>query len=88
MKFTLTEHAKKRLQERNITEEELSRVLEKPQQIVAQEDGTNAYQSLVVKNGKILMLRAFVNDRVDPVVVISVYVTTDGKYWSSKDDRV
>ena len=50
----------------------LKLVLEDPQQVIIQEDGTKADQSKVVLRNKTYWLRVFVNDSVNPVRVKSV----------------
>jgi len=49
---------------------------------VPEHRGRKAYQSQVVWGGRVRLLRAIVDDRADPAVVITVYQTTRiGKYW-------
>lgn len=86
MNFELSPHVYERLEERNIPLQVLKLVLEAPQQVLIQEDGTKAYQSKVlIDNNKTYLLRVFVNDSVDPVRVKSLYLTSKiDKYWSTK----
>lgn len=88
MNYFLSEHARTRLKERGISETELDRVIQKPQQVIVQADGTSAYQSLIVRGTRIVMLRAFVDDRLDPATVISAYITTKPGYWSGENDEI
>lgn len=56
-------------------------VLESPEQVV-QEKGMNVYQSRVEIGGKTQLLRVIVNDRTNPIIVITVYPTSQiNKYW-------
>lgn len=86
MNFELSPHVYERLEERNIPLQVLKLVLEAPQQVLIQGDGTKAYQSKVlIGNNKTYLLRVFVNDSVDPIRVKSLYLTSKiDKYWSTK----
>ena len=83
MEYVISNHAKAQMQERDISEEEVDSVLQNPQQIVDGERGRKVYQSLTVKNSRLLLLRVIVVPNRKPPVVVSVYVTTQGRYWSS-----
>ena len=55
-----------------------------PGQIVPEDDGKNAYQSLLTSGGRAILLRAIVADDVSPAVVVTVYTTTQvARYWVS-----
>ncbi len=86
MNFELSTHVYERLQERNIPVQVLELVLEAPEQLLTQEDGTKVYQSKVtLNNNETYLLRAFVNTTVEPARVKSVYVTSKiNKYWSTE----
>lgn len=85
MNFEVSPHVYERLEERNIPLQVLKLVLEAPQQVLIQGDGTKAYQSKVVMRNKTYLPRVFVNDSVDPIRVKSVYLTSKiDKYWSTK----
>ncbi|MEE9295844.1 MAG: DUF4258 domain-containing protein [Phycisphaerae bacterium] len=83
MTFRLTRHAEEELKRRMIPRELLDSVLENPQQVVPEYGGKKAYQSkLDFGGGKTYLLRAIVNDLVDPATVVTVYRTTKlEKYW-------
>lgn len=57
--------------------------MESPEQVVLDNYGGTVHQSkFVADNGKTYVLRAFINDSVDPVIVKSIYVTSKiRKYW-------
>jgi hypothetical protein len=61
----------------------LESVLQYPQQVVPERSGRKAYQSQVdFGAGKIFLLRAIVDDQVDPTSVVTVYRTSKiSKYW-------
>ena len=86
MNYVVNEHARGRMNERGITEAELDGVMQGPQQVIEQPNGRMAFQSLIVRSGRIVMIRAFVDTRIDPAEVKSVYVTTNPRYWSAEDD--
>jgi hypothetical protein len=84
VQFRLTTHAQEELARRSIPPLLLDAVLAAPQQVVPAYGGRKAYQSqLDFGGGRMFLLRAIVDDRVDPALVITVYRTTKiAKYWS------
>lgn len=84
MNFELSPHVYKRLEERGVPVQVLEAVLQTPEQTLVQEDGTKVYQSKVIlTNNKTYLLRAFINDAVEPARVKSLYITSKiDKYWS------
>ena len=83
MRFRLSTHAEQELRRRSIPRRLLDAVLDRPQQVVAAFKGRKAYQSkLDFGGGRIFLLRAIVDDRLDPALVITVYRTNKiDKYW-------
>lgn len=82
MNYIITEHAQAELKRRQITLAVLQDVLERPQQIVAAKQGRKAYQSKIEFTGQLYLVRAIVDDSVEPGVVITVYRTSKiDKYW-------
>jgi len=85
MNFELSAHAQEGLAERNISLQLLQLVLDTPEQIF-EESELKVYQSRhTADNGKTYLLRVFVNDRVNPVRVVTVYKTSKiSKYWRNE----
>ena len=83
MNFKLSRHVKEEIERRNIPLQILESVLENPGQVIPERGGNKAYQSQVdFGQGKVFLLRAIVDDSVDPAVVITAYRTGKiGKYW-------
>lgn len=83
MKYKLSSHAREELLRRNIPSSLLEDVLQSPQQVAPEPDGTKVFQSkLDFGEGKIFLLRAIVDDRIDPALVITLYRTSKiAKYW-------
>jgi hypothetical protein len=83
MIFRLSAHAKEELGRRGIALELLERVLEAPQQVIAEREGRKAYQSQVaLEEGRMYLLRVIVLDSVEPGLVVTVYRTSRiEKYW-------
>jgi hypothetical protein len=83
--FRLSSHAREELGRRQIPEALLDSVLRHPEQIVGGYAGARVYQSqLDFADGKKYLLRAVVNESVDPAVVVTVYRTSKiAKYWRS-----
>lgn len=81
MNFILTKHAQDQLSDRNIPLELVRFVLENPEQVV-EERGKSVYQSRVEIDGTNQLLRVITNDRTIPVIVVTVYPTTQiNRYW-------
>ena len=83
MNYRLPDHAIKQIGDREIPIALLEQVIDLPEQIIEQSDGSKVYQSKVMGiNNKTYLLRVFMNDSVIPMVVISVYLTSKvKKYW-------
>jgi hypothetical protein len=84
MHYRLCDHAAEELKRRGIPRELLDDVMSSPQQVVPATGGRKAYQSKMdFGGGRMMMLRAIVDDCEDPPVVVTVYRTTKTeKYWS------
>ena len=83
MNYRLSDHAIKQIGDQDIAIDLLEKVLDSPEQIIEQSDKSKVYQSkLTQANNKTYLLRIFINDTFDPIVVISVYLTSKvKKYW-------
>jgi hypothetical protein len=83
MAFILSRHAQAEMVRRRIPQVLLDQVLNSPQQIVSEQGVKKAYQSqLDWGNGQIFLLRAIVDDTIEPAVVVTVYRTSKiSKYW-------
>jgi uncharacterized DUF497 family protein len=81
MRYILTKHAQDNLTERNIPLSLVEAVLENPEQIVEERE-KNIYQSRLEIDGRTQLLRVVVNNRMNPVIVITVYLTSQiNRYW-------
>ena len=75
--YRLSDHAIKQIGDRQIAIALLEQVLNAPDQVLEQDDQSKVYQSKIAgQNNKTYLLRVFVNDSVNPPVVISVYLTS------------
>jgi Domain of unknown function (DUF4258) len=83
MKFVLTAHARAELERRQIPEPVLLKVLDTPEQRVPEREGRVAYQSRIdFGRGRMMLVRAIVDERAEPNRVITVYRTSKiEKYW-------
>jgi hypothetical protein len=80
--FYISKHAEEEAARRGVPREVLDSVLHQPQQIVLERRGRNAYQSQVDFHGKIFLVRAIVDENVDPARVVTTYRTSKlRKYW-------
>ena len=83
LNFKLSRHVREEMERRSIPLTMLESVLENPQQVLPERGGRKAYQSqLDFGGGKIFLLRAIVDETVDPAMVVTVYRTSKiSKYW-------
>ncbi len=83
MTFRLSNHAKEEMARRSIPWSLLEQVLQNLQQIVVERENLKAYQSSATfDDGRTFLIRAIVNDTLQPAVVVTVYRTSKiGKYW-------
>ncbi len=79
--FVFDPHAREQMAFRGINEAEVLDVLRNPHQVVDAKRGRKAYQSIVVREGRFFMLRAFVVETTQPPLVVSVYLTSKSRYW-------
>ena len=90
MKFRVSAHAEKEMKRRAIPRNIIAAVLNNPQQIVEEYGGLKAYQSKIgFEKGKIYLLRAIVNEAVNPKTVVTVYRTSKiEKYWREDENNL
>lgn len=83
LNFKLSRHVREEMERRSIPLTMLESVLENPQQVLPERSGKKAYQSQLDFGGdKIFLLRAIVDETVDPAMVVTVYRTSKiSKYW-------
>ena len=82
MHFKLTAHAESEIVRRKIPDHLLEVLLQSPQQVVSTYGGRKIYQSQVDLENTVYLLRAVVDDRVQPPTVVTVYRTSKIlKYW-------
>jgi len=83
LNFKLSRHVREEMERRSIPLTMVESVLENPQQVLPERGGKKAYQSqLDFGGGKIFLLRAIVDETVDPAMVVMVYRTSKiSKYW-------
>ena len=76
MEFILSQHAREEIAKRKIPILVLETILQNPEQII-EEDGLKVYQgTFIANNDKTYLLRAYVNDLVEPNKVVTVYFTS------------
>jgi dsDNA-specific endonuclease/ATPase MutS2 len=84
MSFVFSNHALEQMQLRQISRSIVEKILEKPQQII-KENNILIYQSVVLIEKKNYLIRVFINHNKKPNVVITVYKTSKiSKYNESK----
>jgi len=83
MRSRISRHAQEEMERRGIPAVLVDEVLQHPGQIATERRGQKAYQSqLDFGGGRVYLVRAIVDDSVDPAVVVTVYRTSKiSKYW-------
>lgn len=83
MAFKLSNHAKEEMTRRSVPWLLLETVLNNPDQIVTERGNLKAYPSLIdFGDGRRFLLRAIVDDTLEPATVVTVYRTSKiNKYW-------
>lgn len=83
MDFILSQHAKEEIVKRKIPIQILQLILEFPKQIV-EEDGLKVDQgTFTATNGKIYLLRVYVNDLINPHKIVTVYFNSKKQKYGS-----
>lgn len=81
--FKLSFHAIEQIERRAIDIQLVYDVLQQPQQIIELENET-VFQSIITIQQKNFLMRIFVNEKVIPKLVITVYLTSKiDKYYES-----
>ena len=83
MRYRKSKHAEDEIIRRGIPESVVDDILQNPEQVIEMNNDTKIYQSRIdLGKGKIYLIRAIINDSIDPGVVITVYKTSKiEKYW-------
>ena len=82
--WVLTPHAASEMARRQIDDDTLAQVLRSPGQRISVRRGRDVLQSLLGFNGKIYVVRVFVDiDRTPPEVVTVYRSSSIKKYWST-----
>jgi len=86
MSFTFSKHAEEQLIRRSLERGVVEAVVLKPDQMVEDENDEDVtiYQSLVKENDTLFLYRVFINVKVEPNVIVTLYKTTKiEKYYES-----
>ncbi|MBX2905978.1 MAG: DUF4258 domain-containing protein [Taibaiella sp.] len=84
MKIEFSRHALEQMELRDISMEMVRFVLNKPAQVI-REDNNVIYQSVVEQDNHKYLVRIFVNDHKKPNVVITAYKTSKiSKYYEGE----
>ena len=82
--YRLTDHAKEEMRRRQISEDQVARILFTPEQVEMIREGRRVHQSLIAEGSKpsTYLLRVFVDVDREPPEVVTVYRTSKiSKYW-------
>jgi len=81
-----SKHAEEQLSRRSLERNVVEAIVLKPDQIVEDEndDAVSIYQAIVKDDDIVFLYRVFVNTKVEPNVIVTVYKTTKiEKYYES-----
>ena len=88
MRYVLTTHARKQMQERDVPADIVDKVFYYPEQIVDGDEGLKIYRSrfdisVSGRPPRLFLVRVVVNVDQDPAIIVTIYPTTQiSKYWS------
>jgi len=86
MNFVLSRHAEEQLLRRSLNRSIVESIMMNPEQILEDENDTDIliYQSIVKEDCKSFLYRVFVNTKLFPNVIVTLYRTTKiEKYYES-----
>jgi len=86
MDFIFSKHAEEQLIRRSLDRSMVELIVLKPEQILADknDEGITVYQSLVKERDGVFLYRVFVNTKLLPNVIVTLYRTTKiAKYYES-----
>jgi hypothetical protein len=86
MDFVFSKHAEEQLIRRSLNRNTVESIILKPEQMLDDETNANVtiYQSIVTEDNKLFLYRVFVNTKLLPNVIVTVYRTTKiPKYYES-----
>ncbi|MBX3165365.1 MAG: DUF4258 domain-containing protein [Bacteroidetes bacterium] len=75
MSIVLSKHAKQQISLRGVSEEIVWSILHSSN-FFGTEDGLSVYHGTISENNKMYLIRIFVNERVNPNLVVTVYKTS------------
>jgi len=82
--IVISKHAVEQMELRSISEEIVLSIIAEPENIIAQ-DGLKIYQKILLRESKSYLFRIFVNDLINPHLVVTVYRTSKiSKYYEGE----
>jgi hypothetical protein len=86
MKIIYSRHAEEQLKERKLSKNLVSRILAKPDQVLAGQKGRRIAQAIVGEEGVEFLVRVVYEEEGDITEVVTVYRTTKiKKYWRNSN---
>jgi hypothetical protein len=83
--YTVTEHAFWEMSRRNLSEDQIRKVLANPGQREKVREGRDVLQAKFFENGQEYLIRVFVDvDRKPPEIVTAYRTSKVSKYWSEE----
>ena len=87
MDFVFSKHAEEQMQRRGINRKDVETVVLRPDQTLTDYENKDitVFQSLIKENGRMFLLRVFVNTSKLPNIIVTLYRTTKiQKYYESE----
>jgi hypothetical protein len=83
--YTITQHAFWEMSRRNISEDQVRKVLANPGQREKIREGRDILQAKFSENGRDYLIRVFVDVDREPPEIVTAYITSKvSKYWSEE----
>ncbi len=81
--YNISDHARYEMKRRQISEQDVAKVLAAPEQVITIRKGRKVYQSRIFwdKPSKIYLLRVFIDIDYEPPVVVTAYRTSKIKKY-------
>ena len=75
-RFSFSKHAEERLASRGLSKDLVLEVLDNPDKIIPLDFSLLIYQKIVVEADKNYLYRVFINQDLDPKLIVTVYKTS------------
>ena len=82
--FRFSKHAEERMASRGLSKDLVFEVINNPDNIVLLDSSLFVYQKIVVEGKKTFLYRVFINQDLDPKLIVTVYKTSKFEKYENK----